>query len=323
MTLTQPKPHEVHKLLSELLERQAFEQAFQLATEYMDPMDDGFLRFNYLCLAVRLGKIQLALDWLEDSLNTEHWFSAWFLNRSQELEPLFDLPRFEQYLQNVAEKEKIYWQQEEMKPQTITPSSGSSPFPLLVALHGNGLNTLDAVQQWACAPQQGWLVTFPLAPHLISFGKHWWDQHDENSRHVLLHVQSIRNQYETVGDKLLWSGFSKGGEVAMFMALRGYLHQRVFLTVGAGGYLHMKPELWRPIIAQASPEVRGVMLFSPYDLERIGESLEVIFPMLDERGIDYRFIEYQAEGHVFPADFDRYFQEAVEFLFHNPHPRGN
>jgi hypothetical protein len=158
---------------------------------------------------------------------------------------------------------------------------------------------------------------------LVGYASHWWDQHGESSRHILSHVQAVRSQYATLGDRLLWGGFSKGGEVAMFMALRSYLDQKVFLTVGAGGYLHLKPELWQPIIAQASPEVRGVMLFSPYDLERIGASLEVIFPMLDEQGIAYRFIEYEAEGHVFPADFDRHFQEAVEFLFHVPHPRGN
>jgi len=310
------KLYETHKLLSDLLARDDLDQAYQLTTKYMEALDDGFLRFQYLCLAVRLGQIESALDWLENSLNTEHWFSAWFLRRSDCLQPLFNLPRFEKCLQDLEEKERNYWAEGRMKPLTVAPSNGNSPFPLLVGLHGNGFNTLDAAQQWACAPQRGWLATFPLAPHLVHCGKHWWDHHDENESLVLSHVQSIRSQFPVAEDKLLWSGFSKGGEVAMYLALRGALGHKVFLTVGAGGYLHGEPEQWRPIIEAASPEVRGVMMYSSYDLNRSGSSgKNVILSMLEDRGIAYQFIEYEGEGHVFPNDFDKRFQDAIAFLF--------
>ena|SRR5688572_1030974 len=313
--MTLPKPHEVHKLLSDLLAQEELEQAFRLTAKYMEPLDDGFLRWNYLCLAVRLGQLQSALEWLEDSLSSEHWFSVWFLRRSPELQSLFDLPEFERCLQILEEKEASYWQQEKVKPSTFVPPNSDPPYPLLVGLHGNGFNTLDAAQQWACASQQGWLATFPLAPHLVHCGKHWWDQHDENERLVLSHVQSIRSQFAVAEDKLLWSGFSKGGEVAMYLALRGALGHNVFLTVGAGGYLHGEPERWRPIIEAASPGARGVMMYSSYDLERSGHSDNVILSMLEDRGIAYQFIEYEAEGHVLPSDFEQRFQEAVAFLF--------
>ncbi len=313
--MTLPKLHEVHQLLLDLLAREELGQAFQLTAKYMEPLDDGFLRFNYLCLAMRLDRQQLALDWLEDSFNTDHWFSVWFLRRSPYLQPLFNLPRFEKCLQVLEEKEVSYWREGRMKPVTLTPPHGQSPYPLIVGLHGNGFNTLDAAQQWACAPQQGWLATFPLAPHLIHCGKHWWDHHDENVPHVLSHVHSIREQFPIAEDRLLWSGFSKGGEVAMYMALHGFLNSKVFLTIGAGGYLHGEPKQWRPIIEAASPEVRGVMMYSSYDLERSSDVGKVILSMLADRGIAYQFIEYEAEGHVFPDDFEQRFQKAVAFLF--------
>jgi predicted esterase len=315
MSLTQPKPHEIHKLLSVLQEGQDLEQAFQLTARYMEQMDDGFLRFNYLCLAVRLGRIQHAFDFLQSLLNTDHWFSTWFLGRSDELKPLFGMPGFEKYLQVLDEKEADYWRQGVMKPITQLPQIGNPPYPLLVGLHGNGFNTLDAVQQWSCAPQKGWLVTFPLANHLVMYGKHWWDTHEENIELVLSHIQEISSQYPVDHDRILYSGFSKGGEVAMVMALRGCLNVKVFLTIGTGGYLHLEPEKLRPIIEAASPDVRGVMMYGPYDLDRIGKSLDVILPMLADRGIAYQLIQYEAEGHVFPSDFDRKFTEAVQFLF--------
>src|SRR5215212_8675760 len=119
--MTLPKLHEVHKLLSDLLAREELEQAYQLSSKFMEPLDDGFLRWNYLCLAVRLGQLESALDWLENSLSSDHWFSVWFLRRFQELQPLYDLPRFEKCLRILAEKEASYWQQEKMKPLTLAP----------------------------------------------------------------------------------------------------------------------------------------------------------------------------------------------------------
>ena len=160
--MTPPKPHEVHKLVSDLLAREELEQAFQACAAWMEPLDDSFLRFNYLCLAVRLGRPQAALDWLEDSLDTDHWLSAWFLRRSPHLEPLQGYPGYQQCLQVLAEKEQAYWRLGRMAPITLAPPDVHPPYPLLVGLHGNGFNTLDAAQQWSCAPQQGWLATFPL-----------------------------------------------------------------------------------------------------------------------------------------------------------------
>jgi hypothetical protein len=102
------------------------------------------------------------------------------------------------------------------------------------------------------------------------------------------------------------------------MALRGCQNMKRFLTIGAGGYLHLEPELWRPIIASAPSDVRGVMMYSPYDLDRIGKSLDIMLPMLAARGIAYQFIEYDAEGHVFPNDFADKFPKAIQFLFNLP-----
>ena len=307
--------HEVHKSVTDLLAGEELEQAFQLCADYMESLDDSFLRFNYLCLATRLGQVQVALDWLEDSLNTEHWFSVWFLRRSPDLHALHDFPEFQKCLQVLADKEADYWRQGRMKPLTLVPPNSSPPYPLLVGLHGNGYNTLDASHQWACAPAQGWLATFPLAPHLDACGEHWWDSDDESIDVVLAHLKSVQQQFSITPDRLLWSGFSRGGEVAMQLALRGCFDQKVFLTIGAGGTFHTDPERWRPVIEAAAPDARGVMMYSPYDRERVGKPLDLLVSMLADRGIACQIVDYEAEGHVFPHDFETRFRAAVEFLF--------
>ena len=90
----------------DLLARNDLEQAYQLTAKHVESLDDGYLRFQYLCLAVRLGQIESASDWLENSLNTEHWISVWLLRRSDYSSDPLTLPRFEKCLQDLEKKRK-------------------------------------------------------------------------------------------------------------------------------------------------------------------------------------------------------------------------
>lgn len=57
------------------------------------------------------------------------------------------------------------------------------------------------------------------------------------------------------------------------------------------------------------------MLVTPYNIGRMGDALDIILPLLEDRGIAYHYIELEAEGHRFPNDFDHRFQSAIQFLF--------
>jgi predicted esterase len=307
--------HEVQKLVDDLIEQEAYLLAFQVSGHYMDYFNDGYLRFKHLYLPVLLDCPEQSLALIEQSLVTDQWFSSWFLTRSSEFDKIKDLPRFQELLVKLDSKEAEYWQREMMKPITCVPEAGTEPYPWLVALHGNGFNTLQAAEEWSCAARQGWLSTFPLSNHLVGNRLHWWDSHAEAIETVETQVVKVLKDCRIDQSRVLLGGFSKGGEVATVMALKGQLGAKGFITVGAGGYLHAQPEKWQPLIAGAPSGLRGVMMYSPYDLDRVGSYLEQILPLYQQYGVQVQVVKYDAAGHVFPKDFDQKFNAAVDFIF--------
>jgi predicted esterase len=116
-------------------------------------------------------------------------------------------------------------------------------------------------------------------------------------------------------DRMLLGGFSKGGEVATVIALKCSLGAKGFITVGAGGYLHSQPDRWQPLLAGAPPGMRGVMMYSQSDLERMGYYLDQILALYEKYGIQIQLVKHEAAGHVFPKDFDQKFSAAVDYIF--------
>jgi hypothetical protein len=156
----QPKLHEVHQLLSDLLTQGKFEQAYQLTAKYMEPLGEGFLRFNFLCLAARLGEVELALDWLEESLHSDHWFSVWFLRRSSDLRPLFNLPRFKKILQELEGKRKKLLGRREYEAPHTRPAKWAFALPFF------GGPTREWFQYFRCGSAVGVCASAGMARHL-------------------------------------------------------------------------------------------------------------------------------------------------------------
>jgi predicted esterase len=307
------RQHEILKIVADLQEQGELELAHQMAGHYMDRLESGELRFNHLSLSAKLGRFDQVMDLLEEYLETKRWFSTWFLQRITELKQLGDYPRYQKIVQLAEEKEAQYWRDESIKPITQVPPAAQPPYPLLIAIHGNGFNAMHSASQWVCAAEAGWLVFHPLAKKLVGYGSHWWVSHEENHLIIEQQVNDYLHQYPIDYKRVILGGFSKGGEVAMVLALQGWLGAKGFITIGAGGYYHLQPELWLPLLETPPPGLRGVAMYSPYDLER-SEVENPIPEMMRRAGINYQLEKYPAEGHVFPEDFPVRFQKAVDFV---------
>ena len=262
------QPHEIIKIVVDLQERGELELAHRIAGAYMDRLDSGELRFNHLAIAAKLGLTDQVMDLLEEYLEIGHWFSTWFLERIPELKHLEDLPRYQKIIRLTDEREAQYWQEGSIKPITQVPQAVQPPYPLLVAIHGNGFNAVHSSIQWACAAEAGWLVFHPLAKKLVGYSSHWWAAHEENHQIIEQQAEEILRQYPIDYSRVILGGFSKGGETAMVLTLQGWLGAKGFITIGAGGYFHLKPELWLPLLQSPPRGLRGVAMYSAYDLER-------------------------------------------------------
>jgi len=310
---TMVRLHEIIKIVNDLQQRGELELARRIAEQYMVCLDSGELCFNYLTLTVKLGHVEQAMDQLEDSLETDQWFSPWFLQRTPELQQLGSLPRFQRILKGLEEKENQYWQSGVMIPILQVPPSAQPPFPLIIAIHGNGFNSQHSASHWAAVVDAGWLVFHPLAKRLVGYSSHWWEAHEENREIIAEQAGKIFAQYPIDTDRVILGGFSKGGETAMVLALLGQFGAKGFITIGAGGYYHMQPELWQPLLESPPKGLRGVAMYSPYDLER-SEGPNHTLDRMQGAGIEVRVEKYCAEGHVFPEDFASRFQRSIDFL---------
>jgi hypothetical protein len=279
----------------------------------MDRFDNGELRFNHLALSARLGDTGRVMDLLEEYLKSDRWFSTWFLARIPELKALEGQPRFRRILEDSEAAEARYWQDGTAAPVVQAPASGGLPYPLLVAMHGNGFNPTHSVQGWTSATKSGWLVFHPVARRLVGYGMHWWDTHEESRAFIEEQAREHLQGHAIDPGRIILGGFSKGGEVAMVLSLQGWRGAKGFIGVGAGGYYHMEPDRWQPLLASPPPGLRGVVLYSPNDLGRAGGPNRTL-EMMRSAGIEIRQEVYPAEGHVFPEDFEERFERAAAFL---------
>ena len=305
------RSHEIIKIVGDLQARGELRLAQQVAAQYMHTLESTELRFMHLALTARLGEDRAASELLAGYLESGRWFSRWFLLRDAQLARLAQDAHFENLLRACDEQEARYRQSGAAVPLLQVPP-GPPPYRLLVAIHGNGFNAQHSAEHWAAAQAAGWLVFHPLAQRVVGPGLHWWEDHAENLAQVRAQAAAALPAYPLAAGQVLLGGFSKGGETAMVLALQGEFGARGFITVGAGGYLHMQPEGWQPLLASPPPRLRVVALYSPYDFERSGAVLTL--ERLRAAGLELRLEHYCAEGHVFPPDFAERFRQAANWI---------
>ena len=62
-------------------------------------------------------------------------------------------------------------------------------------------------------------------------GTHWWDSYKENRAVILEEAGEILGSYPVDPGRVVLGGFSKGGEVAMVLALGGWLGAKGFIIL--------------------------------------------------------------------------------------------
>ncbi len=124
--------YEATKLVDDLIEREQYALADQVAELYADAFDSGELRFQRLLLPLRMGRPEETLRRLVELSNTGKWFSRWFLERKQAFHTLAEDPRWQAALSSLDELERAYWRSK--RDAADDPDTGSRP-PALLADH--------------------------------------------------------------------------------------------------------------------------------------------------------------------------------------------
>ena len=108
---------------------------FLESTEREYPYGKAALFYTGICAATKLGNLEKALVLLRSVINDGGWYSEVILTQSPSLQPLQDLEEFKILLKRSLKsyKEGIRKNQD----ITIFPKDGTSPYPLVLALHAD------------------------------------------------------------------------------------------------------------------------------------------------------------------------------------------
>ncbi|KAA3661400.1 MAG: hypothetical protein DWQ04_16585 [Chloroflexi bacterium] len=158
------------------------------ANEAKFPEELGFNYYLRICAAARLDDSEQACDLLESAFAQDLWFTEEVLRESPSLVPLNGNERFEQLI--VVSLDKMSNSRTENVVKTAVPDT-QPPYPLLLALHGNGSHVEAEFGHWQTAVSDGYLVVAPQSSFAMLPGRFYWT----NSETA---VSEIKNHHKVV-----------------------------------------------------------------------------------------------------------------------------
>jgi len=294
--------------------------AYDLMTEAFPHFSDqGNLLYNWrYCAAALLGKTDLALQIMQEGLDAGFWWGEEILRNDDDLKSLQNLPEFNRLVEISEARRQAA--QAASKPIMLTlppPEDVSPPLPTLLSLHGNFSNAQDSVEYWKSAVDQGWLIALPQSSQLTMTDRFVWNDLKLGVEEIKAHYQELSERHPVDSTKVVVGGFSKGGEMAIWLALKEVIPMAGFIAVNPGGPFIQEIENWQPLLeeSQSLSSLRGFFLVGENDGSI--ENIKALHEMLNSYGLTCDLLVAPEIGHEFPADFDQILAKALEFVTGN------
>lgn len=292
-----------------------YEAAHELSLEGADLYPEGknFLLHAAAYMAARMGDQQKTMAYLNEVLADGYWLSEAYL-ADEDFDSVRDTPEFQHFSE--ASLAAYHAAVKDIRPElhVVQPDEQSSR--LLLALHGNGSNIADQLDNWRPAAGHGWWMAMPQSTEVaglnfvgeLGFN---WNNYETACPEVVAHHAALVKGYGI--DEVVLGGFSRGGEMAIQTAVMGAITSQGFVAVCPGGPLTMQPDNWQPVIAGNDvSSLRGVMILGGKD-QRVPENKQVV-EMLREAGAEVELEVYPDMGHEFPPDFGARLEGFLGFI---------
>jgi predicted esterase len=306
--------------LQRLYQGGEYAQALQLATQALEDYPDQRTSLDYwrMTMAARIGDTAQTLWVLAEALERGQWYSELLLRRSPSFKTLQGEPEFEKLValnQAVAEHSS----QTVFPIFTLRPEDrcrrGGPPCPLLLGLHTNAGTVQSSLGFWRPAATAGWLVAAPQSSQAIWKDAYMWDDRETAEVEIQRHYATLRQNYAIDPQRTILAGHSMGGEVAVWLALRGAIETQGFLAVGPGGpYMDDLAE-WNPLIKNpARHGLRGYFIHGEKDSSIPRENIRRLVEKLIAAGIACKLEILPDQGHDYTPVYDDAILRALDFL---------
>jgi predicted esterase len=298
---------------------QTYAEGLSLASKHLTAFPEEYTTINYwrICLAARLDQPDLCNTILESTLASGIWLSDFLLRQSPSLEKMQGNTEFERLAGISAQMREVDGAEVPLlvaRPQDAC-NPGEAGCPAVIFLHGNMDSAQKNLEAWAHLPAEGWLVAVPQSSNALWAGAYMWTDHETARQELTENYQRITNQYSLDEQRLVWGGFSMGGEIALALALSGDLPASGFFLLGPGGRMMDQIEDWQPLIAQAAGRgLRGAILMGEADETIPRENIRRLAELLNQGGIPTQLQTFPGLGHAYPPDFEQAAAEALAFI---------
>jgi dienelactone hydrolase len=304
-------------LLADLLkhfENQAYSEALACATQGAEQFPDRMPTFIYyrMCAAARLNDMTLLRQVVDNALAQGLWYSEHVLRISPSFQPLQGQPVFEQLIQaNIELRAEQSASEEKSPPLMFTPAQ-SSPYPVLLVVHGNNSSAKEETAFWQLAVEQGWLVGMPESSQVIWRGRYIWDDYDVAKRDILDGYATICAG-QAVERHIVVGGFSLGAQTVLRMLLEGVLPGQGFIFNAP--YIPSLEE-WDARIADAtaSKGLRGYIVANEEDPTCTVDSIRALIEKLEAHGVICKLETIAEFGHFYPDDFAAHLARGLDFV---------
>jgi predicted esterase len=296
---------------------ETLQRAYDLLTEAVPHFpEQANLLYNWrYCAAALLGKTDLALQLFQEALDAGYWWGEDYLRSDTDLASLQDLPEFNRLVEISETRRQAA--QAASKPLLLTlplPKDATPPLPMLLALHGNATNAPASVEYWESAVHQGWLTALPQSSQVSGPEAFVWNDLELGADEIKTHYQGLSEKHPVDSAKVVVGGFSKGGEMAIWLVLKEVIPMAGFIAVNPGGPFIQEIENWLPLLeaCKTLTDLRGFFLVGENDANI--ENIKALHKMLNSHELTCDLVVAPEIGHDFPADFDQILARALEFV---------
>ena len=291
--------------------------AFDLVTEAAPHFpEQANLLYNWrYCAAALLGKPDLALQIFQEGLDAGYWWGKDVLVNDDDLKSLLELTEFKRLVE--ASEVRRQTAQAASTPLALTlptPTDTTEPLPLLLALHGNNSNAQDSVTFWESAVGQNWLTVLLQSSQIFGPNAFVWNDLELGAQEIKAHYQELSENQSLDPAKVVVGGFSKGGEMAIWLALKDIIPMTGFIAVNPGGPFIQNIDQWKPILEECKSltNLRGFFLVGENDGSI--ENIKALHEMLNSHGLSCDLVVAPEIAHDFPANFGQILAKALNYV---------
>lgn len=302
--------NQLTKDLITLYEAGNYVSALDLVEKNVSRFPDMLARTTFwkMCLLSIDGRLDEALSTFQQGLEDGHyWAETEFLDT--DLDPLRKIPEFNELV--AKSKQRLEQESKKIKRDhnlLVPEVPGNDSYPLLIALHG-GAGTKDSyLEHWEIARQKGWLVLSPQSSQPRYPGAYCWADGEQGVTDLEYYVEKISKEYKIDSQCIVTAGFSQGSGMAIYSALSEKINVRGFISIGT---YWADPESFTPM-AKRTKNVRGYFVTGERD--NFLKGIRKIQEILQDNNIQFAEEYYSDLGHEFPADFEKTFTQALDFI---------